>query len=444
MKASMYNQFWSIDNKKVAYNSLTNALAEVDDQFVSVLNNIQEINYEEAQESQKKLLNEMLRGNFIVQDIINEKKIIDFRLNSQKYSNNGLFLTIAPTLECNFKCLYCYENPQSGKMNEATQRSLITWIMKQAENKKNISITWYGGEPLLAKDLVFALSEEIAGICEKNQVKFDVSMVSNGYLIDDEVIEQFKKMKLNSIQVTLDGPPDVHNSRRMLKFGAADTFNRILTNIKKLKQSKIRFTIRINVDKENADRFEELLCILKENGFTDDFIGLGKVVSNTENCHRREKSCMMTEEFTEVHINFIKRLVSNGFNFQSRPYYPGLKGNYCGACHASAFVVDPQGFVYKCWNEIGNVEKAISNVNGQEVSEKMRMNNINYMTWSPFDYEECRDCKYVPICMGGCPYTGMMQGKPACENWKYNLEEYLKITCLIHSKDKKAGAPVNA
>ena len=52
------------------------------------------------------------------------------------------------------------------------------------------------------------------------------------------------------------------------------------------------------------------------------------------------------------------------------------------------------------------------------------MNNINYLLWTPFDYEECIECWLLPICMGGCPWNGMHKGyKPECEKWKYIIEK---------------------
>src|SRR5699024_5938565 len=123
----------------------------------------------------------------------------------------------APTLSCNFGCPYCYEEPKSGFMSEEVQKSILDMITEAAKRRKDISVTWYGGEPLIAKDIIFNMSEKIINICEENDCDYSSYIVTNGYLVTDEIIENFKKYKITGAQITIDGPPEIHNSRRFLK-----------------------------------------------------------------------------------------------------------------------------------------------------------------------------------------------------------------------------------
>ena len=66
-----------------------------------------------------------------------------------KFSKRIFRLTIAPTLDCNFDCPYCYENRRNGKMSEEVQDALIDFIQNSVTSETSVmDISWYGGEPL--------------------------------------------------------------------------------------------------------------------------------------------------------------------------------------------------------------------------------------------------------------------------------------------------------
>jgi uncharacterized protein len=411
---------------------MTCALAEIDDSFIEMLNNIENVDVESLDEEKKELVDNMLKGNYIVKKDVDELKLIRFRHFSGKFNRESLGLTIAPTLSCNFKCPYCYENPKQGMMSEETQNAIIDLVTEAAKRRKSVSVTWYGGEPLIAKDIIWDMSEKIIKICEENGADYSSYIVTNGYLINDEVIENFKKARITGAQITLDGPPEVHNKRRILK-GGIGTFDIILENVKKMKQNGFNVNIRVNVDKENIDRIEELLDILEQNDLKDLTVGLGHVTAYTEACMSISETCLNTEEYAKKDVEYQKLLYNRGFAVEFYPNYPGIKANYCCADSVNSFVIDPEGYMYKCWNDVGTIKNAVGNVKTikEAQSDSMYMKNVNYILWSPFDFEECVECALLPICMGGCPYNGARnEFKPDCEKWKYNLEDVIKFTYL--------------
>lgn len=435
MKVSKYNIIEKLeDGKTMAFNSMSCALAEIDDDFIDIIKNIDNINYSELDDEKKELLDNMISCRYIIDDDFDELKALKFNHFSAKFSENKLHLTIAPTLSCNFACPYCYENPKSGVMSQAVQDAIVALVTEEAEKRKNISIIWYGGEPLLAKNVIFNISEKIIKVCDENNAHYEASMVSNGYLLDDDTISKLKEFRINSIQITLDGPPNLHNQRRILKNSNEGTFHVILSNIKKLRANNIQVVIRMNVDKSNMDTIDEFLDILTQNNLKDTIVNFAKVTDATETCVSAKESCMNSEEYAEENIKYQKKLLENGFNKDSDGnflgLYPTVKTNYCGADNVGTFVLDPEGYMYKCWCDVGTPPKAVGNVlnRDSEPTDKMYMININYISWTPFDHKECLECNLLPICMGGCPYNGLKAGsKPECENWKYNLKEILSL-----------------
>ena len=90
---------------------------------------------------------------FLVEDTTDDDSynIIKMRALSGLYANDSLMLTIAITRACNFDCSYCFEGNRTGKpMSDEVIEKLIRFIENYHTPK--MSITWYGGEPLLAFD----------------------------------------------------------------------------------------------------------------------------------------------------------------------------------------------------------------------------------------------------------------------------------------------------
>lgn len=425
MKRSNYNKILvTKDRKTIVFNSMTCALAEVDESFFEVYDNIETFAYKDLKGAQKTLIDNMLEGNYIVHSEVDELKMIQYRHFSSKFAGDILSLTIAPTLECNFACPYCYETPEKGMMGEEVQDAIVSAIQRRRKKIKKLSVCWYGGEPLLGQHIILSLSDKMIQICKENEIEYSAFMVTNGYLLNDGLINRLKERKITSYQITVDGPPEIHNQRRNFKNGTADTYTQLIDNIKLLSAKELKPIIRVNVDSTNADYVDELLNLLKLEGLSSVRVYFGHVRGAEYSGCNSTSSCMNCQEYAEFDFEYSMILREKGFSADS-DFYPTLKSNYCGADNCNAFVIDHEGNMYKCWNDVGAKEFAIANIlNEEDIDDLKYMNNINYLLWTPFDYKECKECWLLPICMGGCPWNGMHKGsKPECEKWKYVIEK---------------------
>ena len=59
---------------------------------------------------------------------------------------------------------------------------------------------------------------------------------------------------------------------------------------------------------------------------------------------------------------------------------------------------------------------------------------FDYMLYDPTEDEECKDCKLLPICMGGCPYQRVINKKRACNRFKGNMNDFMKKIVEIRLK----------
>ncbi len=424
MKLSRYNFLKRYENATVFFNAMTCALAIVDENFLCVLDDIKNNRYDEKQYDLQ-LVSDMKNSGCIVDDGVDELERLEFFRNLAKYDMTNFGLTIAPTLDCNFRCKYCFETHPKGIMSAEIQAALVKFVEQRLEVAKSFSVTWYGGEPLLAKDIIYSLSEKFLEICAKKNLEYDAFIITNASLMDDADIAAFKKYKISGAQVTIDGPPEIHDKRRR-SIKNESTFDKLIDRVNALLSNDLSAIVRINIDKENIGHVDELLKILREriDKYENLKVDFGQVTAFTEICRSIESDCYGNEQFADVMLPLYDKVEKAHFSVNKMSAYPSPRTNYCCVDYVSSFVVDNTGALYKCWNHVGDLKKSCGNVAKLNLDE-------NYLSWilnNPIRNEKCRDCNCLPICMGGCPdaMKNSADGQPICGTIKYNLDKILE------------------
>lgn len=434
LKTSKYNFIWPVEgsDKAVIFNSFTTATMEINKHQLSFLENDKNIELDHLDEKEKETVSNLLKGGFLIEDFVDELSILKVRNGNGRFKKDTLSLTIIPTFNCNLKCFYCYQDRNIvSEMSLETQEALIQYISQSAKEVKKISVIWYGGEPLLAWDTICSLSERIIKIADENNCKYAAGIVTNGYLFDEDKILKLKGLKIKTVQITLDGPPKVHSRRKGLPGEPEADFEKMLSTIEKLIENKLNVSIRINIDKTNMNSIDELLDILVKRNIKEAAIYPGQVTADTKACSNIDEVCLHTKEFSDLEINFYKLLVEKGLKTDFSYSYPNIKTNFCGADQANSFIISPEGYVYKCWSEINGKSDMVFDIlkrdQNTEDIKRMRMKNISWKCWNPFEFEKCVSCKLLPICMGGCPHSYKIKntGEPVCMTLKENLEQII-------------------
>ena len=101
-------------DKVIIFNSYTTALVEAGRLFASVLD-LPHIDYESLAPAVKAFVDGLRTGGFVLDDEIDESKLLKLSWDSARYNPSTLVLTIAPTLQCNYECVYCYERSPEGR-----------------------------------------------------------------------------------------------------------------------------------------------------------------------------------------------------------------------------------------------------------------------------------------------------------------------------------------
>lgn len=381
------------------------------------------------------LLADLRRGGYVVDADFDELTSLRYRLLRSRYMGGHLGLTIAPTSDCNFRCIYCYEKDsiKPVTMDEETQAALIKFVEGQISTLQQLSVTWYGGEPLLAIDIVEDMSKKLMAMCDEHKVEYSAGIVTNGYLLTRENMEKLNALKVSHIQVTLDGAAEDHDKRRFLA-GGRPTFDRILDNLVAIKDLiKDPISIRINADRHNIDRVDRVVQALNEKGLKDVTSPYLAMVENHNDTYN-DNSCLHTNEFSAHEFSFIQR---NSLNILSR--IPRQVSSYCGADFNNGFVIGSDGRIFKCWNEIGIKGREIGTLK-EGIKETSLLHS--FLLYDATQDPECVDCKFLPVCMGGCPFMRQHNPKHRCPAMKHGLAAFMDVIPAVLEKqvDEAAAA----
>lgn len=430
MKPSRYNFFYELDNGvTLAFNSASGALAEIEKEYIPRIKHLLEHSDQARTDQDREFMEGLIGGEYLVGDAIDEVAVLEAQANAHRHSTATLTLTIAPTLACNFACDYCFEGQSTTRMSDSTQKALLEFVDKKLYQSSKLLVTWFGGEPTLCMPIIEKIQRGLFDLSKKHQVKVEpASIVSNGYLLDGNMALRLKSLGIPEVQITLDGPPHVHDRRRRLRNGKG-TFDKIIENMVETADI-LDVGVRINVDRENADQACEVVEILRDRGLLSRVkVYFAQVQSAGGGCADIRDRCYGQEEFARSQVGLYKRLMEKGIYHVEYPQASG--GVICGALSNISFVISPTGHLFKCWEEISlDPAKSVGDIFSPELTDQQKSNLVKFRSWNPFTLCDCRECDTLPICMGGCPIHGINHDNPAsglCSPWKYNLGDMLEI-----------------
>ncbi|MCG8484722.1 MAG: SPASM domain-containing protein [Clostridia bacterium] len=348
---------------------------------------------------------------------------------SRIYNKKHLVLTIAPTQNCNFDCKYCFEKWRTpGKMNDNVEDAIINYLKEQKKlnGLESISLTWYGGEPLLEKERILSLGSRI------KKLGFEMlenEIITNGYLFDEKCYSILSEIEIESVQITIDGFEELHNQKRPL-IGGKPTFDTIVKNLDNFFKSNYKndflIAIRVNVDKSDVDHFLSTRKWLKERYSADNLVVYPGWIHRDE-AHPSRCNCLSRNEATDVVLNLYEKE-----NIQIEELYPGDISFECLVRNPYSIIIGWKGEMYKCYEDIGVEELIIGNILDKQIWSNIELIAKYSVGLDHFQDPTCRACPYLPICHGGCPkrrYENKYEGKnnDCCTPFKGRLDDYINL-----------------
>ncbi|MCX7770908.1 MAG: geopeptide radical SAM maturase [Proteobacteria bacterium] len=360
----------------------------------------QKIENDSISEEERKVLSSL---GIIVND---QKRELEEVINLVERINKTrkiLSLLIVLNLDCNLACKYCIEGTQKGSkyINHNTIEQIVSFIAEEIKRGKNISIDFYGGEPLLSYKSIILLMNKVNNLVREHKVSVIYNIVTNGTLLTEERAKALKNLGLSSAKITIDGDEENHNKFRPYKNGLP-SFNNILENLKRV-SNIIKMQLGGNYTKDNFRDFPKLLDRLLKEGLTPDKLTFVKFdpVSSVNECFSNPEfnsGCLSINEpwVIEASVYLREEILKRGFN--TVPVLPSI----CVVDVRDELTINYNGDVYKCPAFLGMEEFRIGNV----------FTEIDYNKMASLPYgqnKECRECVYLPMCFGGCRYLSYLK-----------------------------------
>lgn len=338
---------------------------------------------------------------------------------------SALALNFVPTYACNYRCPYCYEqghNGIEGKMSAPVMDAIMGLVERihARDGFRTLTVQWYGGDPSLVLDVVEALSARLVAWCDERGVSYEAMMLSNANLIDEAAAELIARCRISSVLLTIDGPEEVHNKRRVAANGS-NSYERNIMAARFLRANGVQVSATMNVDKVNwplyADFRDKLLAeegILLSPGKLCDyghFYGEAPFAAP-------DFDLFTHEEFAQVRLEHYAR---EGHGASDLRALLAPANRFCTGQLDNYFVIDLLGDVYNCDGWVGDRKHVRFNI--LDDPDTWLMSDI---TFDATRNAQCSACNLLPICQGNCIWERVCNGMP-CHPLKTTIDGYLRL-----------------
>ena len=440
---------YKLDNDNILLiNTISGAFDVIDEETKNKIDSLN-MGISEMEVNDPELLHQLRERKNIFKDkqeellAIEQYRRINAELIRRKSKRN---FTICPTMGCNLRCTYCFEEEKSHKNMKVLSDSQLQTIFKYILENKNqserindkqpITISLFGGEPLLKGN--YDIVKQVFEFARNNEII--VKVITNGTTIKfySELLQQYPEVLL---QITVDGNKKIHDKRRIRADGTG-SFDKICEGIEELIKIKVVTRLRINIDKENFKHIGELIEFIKEKKWVetgyvipyispvlDFFDSNGLVFSESELYQNILK--YIPDFGTEKCI--IKNIVSPVIGYlmtflNLEDTVKPWKLHYCEATSGENLIFSPDGCITTCLLATGKEKNTI----GKFDNNGVYLNKDDVELWfnrTIFRIPKCKECKYALLCGGGCPIASLEVNNdidcPICSDIEKTLDVYI-------------------
>lgn len=292
-----------------------------------------------------------------------------------------LYATFELTAKCNFNCKMCYihlSNEEADSIGRELTNEEWLEIARQAKDMGLLFVTLTGGE-------VFSRPHFKELYIELSKMGFIITILSNGYLIDEKVMEWLSEYPPCYMRFTLYGS---NNEVYERVTGIKDGFDKVSHAIDLVKQANIPLSLSGTIIKENLEDVSNLYKVASEKRLNfSHTIGIVKPVRGADrdiSLSRIRKSNTLTNLTQEEKKKYANGLVNIS------PHAFAMCSNY----HCS-FNITWNGYITYCSFANGKSLKNYSNFKDAWQDLLRTEDSIKKPT-------KCFNCKYEKYCFK-CP-----------------------------------------
>lgn len=417
-KLSYYNFFQTYDSgDSVVFNSLYRCLLAF---------NKEETNSLCAGQIPSACNEELINNHILIPEDADELQSYADVYHNVNTHSEVLSISVIPTLACNMACPYCFEKKSKIKITAQTEIEILNWIEKQLPQYKALSLSWFGGEGLLCQDVIRRMTIRLIAKCEELGIFYTAAITTNGLLMDNrETIELLQQCAIRNVQITFDGNQATHDAQKFTK-GGQGTYVQLLKNASLYCASNPNtpLRIRVNVSDANYHNISDLLDDLSP--IKNNVVIFFRWVYANSASHWKEFSQKEKGSNPYERIYQLQQLATHkGFVVDDQYDKQQFRFAHCEADSQGFYSIDPLGNIYTCVHEY-NPKYAVGNVREGIFPEKA----TEYMTFRNVDVlqdAECRKCKILPMCNGGCRRYRINHGTHLCVDEKQSMHLYIDM-----------------
>ncbi len=349
--------------------------------------------------------------------------------------------TLVPTFRCNLRCTYCMQG-HSIKKSDATMtgamvRSAFNFMdaeEAQAQHADPPLLLILGGEPLLSDRNAAEAFETM--LSEAEHRKWHAEIVTNGTGLGGYLDRLTASTVLDRIQITLDGPPQIHDARKTGAHRANSPFLATIENIKKAIKEGLRVLIRLNVDSENLSHVPAFMKWMSEQEWFAQpncslYVGAVKTYgSDYPHALGPDQIYLQLFDWSMTHDS-VKEILLSGctrlalmHQALSRGASPAPQFEFC-AGNRGLFAFGPDGLLYPCQLAPGDPSLSVGRYWPTVQTDAHLL--AAWRQRSVFTQPKCASCRVSLACGGGCAYEALRHhgtmDKPFCEP----IEELLHL-----------------
>ncbi|MDC7290404.1 Cys-rich peptide radical SAM maturase CcpM [Blautia schinkii] len=368
-------------------------------------------------------------------------------------------ITIQVTQKCNLNCEYCvysgnyYNRTHSDKiMSYDMAKKAIEYILLHSSNSEHLAISFYGGEPLLAFELIKKCVEFAENEFEGRVIRFNFT--TNGTLLTEEKFDFLVRHDF-SILISLDGPEEVHDKNRKFANSGKGSFKVMMKNVKRLKElypdfynKNVAFNSVMDPSVSLSKICDFTACneIVKNSRFSstvvNDIYAKNKTVFSVDFLEKYEYYKFLTflwklgrlaeqdiAPLMRQHFSSLRR-TGKILEMYSQSELP-IKGHRGGPCIPGVrkLFVTTDGWLYPC-ERVSETSRAsrIGHIDtGVDIEKALALLNIEKVT-----SKDCRNCwaySYCDMCVAQADDGEKISRDKIlslCDSTRYRVEEQFK------------------
>lgn len=323
------------------------------------------------------------------------------------------------THACNLECRYCFVHQEPSRMTYDTAKRAAEFLLSNAkESGETPGINFFGGEPLLMwdsiiKPLTLYLREEV-------KEPFELSMTSNGILLDDEKIAFMKNHDIGLL-FSLDGDKPTQDYNRPFH-GGKGSFDTLSPVIPKVLKNWPGMTLRMTAIPPTCEHVFENIMWGEKQGYGNFFVVpnvfeewpqeardtlAGEVRKYGDYyiaCCREDRRPMRFETFESAwkDIRAINAAEAAG-EYRALPNCRA--SGKCGLGASRFASIHPNGNIYGCQEMTSNEgDESVFYIGNLDdgVDEERRLELMMLYDSQRAEGDDCKSCPYNRVCDGGC------------------------------------------